>query len=140
MKFIWKLWALFYHFWLTLKSLNPIFWLWLSHQIILQLLTHLWLTILNYYLTLSTVTSIHHNHCGHILNGFPNCQLTHHQNQLQLTLLTCSQVWLTLVLKILLNKIFHVKTSSLTLNHKHNFFKASSSTTHSGSELMLFHT
>ena len=78
LKWTWKLWALSYHFWLRLNPLKPIFWLWLSHHVILQLLTHLQLTILNCYLTLSTVNSLQHNHHGHILDSFPNCQLPHH--------------------------------------------------------------
>ena len=60
---------------LTKTKSKSNFWLWLSHHIILHLLTHLWLTILNCYLTHSTVTSSSHNHHRYILNIFPNCQL-----------------------------------------------------------------
>ena len=65
--------ALFYQPQLRLKSLNQIFWLWLSHHITLQLLTHLWLTILYCYLTGSTITLWHHHLHQHITNYFPSC-------------------------------------------------------------------
>ena len=82
LKCTWKLCTLFYQSWLTLRSLNPIFWLWLSHHIILQLSSYLWLTILNCYLTVSIVNSWHHHHHGHMLNYFSNCQLTHYWHHL----------------------------------------------------------
>ena len=87
----------------------------LSHDI-LQLLTCLWLTILNCYLTGSTFNSWHHHHHRHILTYFFNCQLTHNWHHQYLTLLTCSHVRLTRDTQILSNKIFDVKTSCPTFN------------------------
>ena len=103
------MWALFYYFWLKLKSLNQIFWLWLSHQIILQL---------NFFnspfSTVSTNNSWYHHHHRHYLSNVANSQLTPNWHLCYLNQQTCGQVKLTLVIKISSNKIFDVKTSSLT--------------------------
>ena len=63
-----------------------------------------------------TITSWHHhNHHKKIyLTISPTVSWLMMSTNLKFTQLTYSQVWLTWVLKILVNKIFDVKTSSLT--------------------------